>query len=91
MNAAYKLARKEIGTWEWKDGHNPVVLQYFEDTGHAWVQDDETAWCAAFVGSMLKRAGFKHTGKLNARSYQNWGEPVERENARPGDIVVFTR
>ena len=89
MNAAYELARADIGTWEWSNGHNPKVLQYFADVGHSWVQDDETAWCAAFVGAMLKRAGMAHTGKLNARSYLDWGDPVQ--NPKVGDIVVFWR
>lgn len=91
MNKAYDLAREEIGTFEWKDGHNPRVLAYFRDAGHAWVKDDETAWCAAFVGAMLHRAGLKGTGKLTARSYLDWGEPVALDEARPGDIVVFSR
>ena len=28
---------------------------------------------------------------LTARSYLEWGEPVDRQNAREGDICVFTR
>lgn len=90
-NPAYELAQKDIGTWEWADGHNPKVVQYFHDVGHEWVKDDETAWCAAFVGAMLKRAGMPHTGKLNARSYCEWGEGLLLKNAKEGDIVVFSR
>lgn len=91
MNEAYELAREDLGTWEWKDGHNPKVVQYFADVGHAWVKDDETAWCAAFVGAMLERAGLPHTGKLNARSYLGYGTPVKFEDAQEGDIIVFSR
>lgn len=91
MNPAYELANKDFGTWEWGKGHNPKVLQYFADVGHSWVKDDETAWCAAFVGAMLKRAGLPHTGKLNARSYLEWGEPVQLSEAKEGDIVVLWR
>jgi len=92
VNPAYELANEDDGTWEWSEGHNPKVLQYFKDVGHAWVKDDETAWCAAFVGAMLKRAGMAHTGKLNARSYLDWGEEVENlDEAIEGDIVVFWR
>lgn len=87
----YELAQKEVGTVEWKDGSNPKVLAYFRDAGHPTVKDDATAWCAAFVGAMLKRAGLKGTGLLTARSYLQWGEPVERKDARPGDVVVFKR
>lgn len=90
MNA-YELAQKEVGTVEWANGDNPKVVAYFKDSGNAGVTDDETAWCAAFVGAMLKRAGVKGTGKLNARSYLEWGVPVDRKDAKPGDIVVFKR
>ena len=69
--------------------HNPKILEMFEKVGHAWVKDDETAWCAAFVGFVLSEVGMKGTGKLNARSYLDWG--VETKTPRPGDIVVFWR
>lgn len=91
MKKAFEIAQADIGTWEWKDGHNPKVVQYFKDVGHDWVKDDETAWCAAFVGSVLKKAGLPHTGKLNARSYLDWGQPVPIEEAQQGDVVVFWR
>lgn len=87
----YALARAELGTFEWKDGHNPVVVQYFADCNHAWVKDDETAWCAAFVGAMLERAGIPSTKALNARSYLEWGNPVALDEAQSGDVVVFSR
>jgi uncharacterized protein (TIGR02594 family) len=89
---AYALACEEIGTRELKgDKHNPDVVQYFADVGHSWVKDDETAWCAAFVGAMLERVKLPSTRKLNARSYLDWGDPVDLESARAGDIVVFSR
>ena len=91
MKAVYDIAAKDSGTWEWAEGHNPKVVQYFADVGHAWVQDDETAWCAAFVGAMLKRAGLPHTGALNARSYLDWGTPVPIEQAERGDVVILWR
>ena len=90
MNA-YELAQKEIGTVEWAKGDNPVVIGYFKDAGHPEVSTDATAWCAAFVGAMLARSGVKPTGKLNARSYLDWGAPVERKDAKPGDVVIFKR
>lgn len=90
MNA-YELAQKEVGTVEWAKGDNPKVVAYFKDSGNAGVTDDETAWCAAFVGAMLHRSGAKGTGKLNARSYLEWGVPVDRKDAKPGDVVIFKR
>ena len=89
---AYALASEEIGLRELKgDKHNPDIVQMFADVGHPWVKDDETAWCAAFVGAMLERAKLPSTRALNARSYLDWGDPIDLENARAGDIVVFSR
>jgi len=88
---AYELAQAEVGTVEWANGANPKVMAYFKDAGHSEVSDDSTAWCAAFVGAMLKRAGLTPTGSLAARSYLNWGDPVDLKDARPGDIAVFSR
>ena len=90
MNA-YEMAKAEVGTVEWAKGDNPKVVAYFKDCGNPGVMDDVTAWCAAFVGAMLRRAGVKSTGALNARSYLDWGTPVNRKNALPGDVVVFKR
>jgi len=90
MKTAYELAKAEIGIKEIPGpGHNPKVVTYFSEVGHAWVQDDETAWCAAFVGAMLKRAGLPQTGKLNARSYLDWGKPTD--TPQPGDVVILWR
>ena len=90
MSKAYQLAEREVGTVEWRDGSNPKVVAYFRDAGSP-VTDDATAWCAAFVGAMLKRAGSKGTGSLLARSYLKWGRSVEIEDARIGDLVIFQR
>lgn len=91
MTTAYELALKELGTVEWAEGSNPKVTAYYRDAGHSEVKDDSVAWCAAFVGAMLHRAGLKGTGKLTARSYLEWGEPVGLADAKPGDIVIFSR
>lgn len=90
MQKAYALARAEIGTMEWAEGSNPKVDAYFDEVGFPTMQDD-TAWCAAFVGAMLARAGLPNTGKLTARSYLDWGRPIADEDAREGDLVIFWR
>lgn len=84
------IARSEIGTKEIPGTrHNHKIVQYFADAGHNEVTDDETAWCAAFVGSCLERSGEASTRMLTARSYLKWGVPVDEP--RPGDVVVFWR
>jgi uncharacterized protein (TIGR02594 family) len=87
-----ETAKQHLGLKEWPGApDNPEIVAMFEEVGHGWVQDDETAWCAAFVGSVLAQVGLQHTGKLNARSYEHWGVEVPMREARPGDIVVFWR
>ena len=77
---------------EWPGArHNPKIIQMFKDVDNGWVTDDETPWCAAFVGSILGSIGIKGTGRLNARSYLKWGEEVLPADAVPGDICVFWR
>jgi uncharacterized protein (TIGR02594 family) len=55
------------------------------------VEHDSVAWCAAFVGHCLETAGIRSTRKLTARSYLDWGIPVEITEAQPGDIGVIPR
>jgi uncharacterized protein (TIGR02594 family) len=87
------IARSYLGTKELKgSADNPKIMEMYRTVGHHWVEHDEVAWCAAFVGHCLEKAGFTSTRKLNARSYLTWGEKVTGpEQAKEGDIVIFTR
>src|SRR5581483_849958 len=49
----------------------------------------EVAWCAAFVGACLERAGVAGTRSLMARSYLAWGEPLPEP--RTGAVAVLSR
>lgn len=90
--AILEAAGAYLGLEEWPGAkHNPKILDMFDIVGHGNVRDDETAWCAAFVGAVLASLGLPHTGKLNARSYMGYGQSVEPQDARPGDIVVLWR
>ena len=93
QDKAYKLAKSYIGLKEIKGSrHENKIVDFFKTVGHSWVKDDETAWCAAFVGAMLERSNIKSTRKLNARSYLEWGDEVKDWNdIKEGDIVVFWR
>ena len=88
----YDIAQGYIGTTEAPGAaDNPKILAMYASIGQDWVEHDEVAWCAAFVGHCLETAGLRSTRKLNARSYLEWGVPVELSEAQPGDIVVFRR
>lgn len=88
----FNIARNYIGTTEGPGpADNPVILEMYASVGHDWVEHDSVAWCAAFVGHCLERAGIHSTRKLTARSYLDWGVPVEVAEAQQGDIGVIPR
>lgn len=72
--------------------HNPQILKYFDETGFDWIDDDETAWCSAFVNWVCFKNNLPLSGKLNARSWLKVGAPLD-EGCEPqvGDIVVLWR
>lgn len=83
-------ARKNLGVKETKGKvHTQEVLKYWKDIKRGGIKDDETPWCAAFVGAMLERVGVKSTRFESAKSYLDWGQLL----ALPvvGCIVIFTR
>lgn len=69
---------------------NPKIAEMFRISGHPEVKDDETPWCAAFVGACLRLSGYRNSGSLGARSYENFGHDLKDAPQR-GCIVVFTR
>jgi uncharacterized protein (TIGR02594 family) len=69
---------------------NPQIVEMFRVSGHPEVKDDETPWCAAFVGACLRLSGYRSSGSLGARSYENFGRDVKSAPEK-GCIVVFTR
>ncbi len=68
---------------------NPHIMAFYRELGHAEVAHDEVAWCAAFVGASLERAGVASTQSLLARSYLSWGDAIDA--GRLGAIAVFSR
>lgn len=90
MIALINIALSQFGVKEIPGhGHNLTILQYFKDIGHKWVDNDETAWCSAFVNWVAMKCGYQLSGKLNARSWLNVGEEVETPEL--GDVVIFWR
>ena len=84
-------AQKQVGIWEWAGSeNNPLVLAMFAEAGHSDIKQDAVPWCAAFVGSVLLRAGTKGTGSLLARSYLDWGQKIPLSEAKEGDVVILS-
>lgn len=85
-----EIAWSEIGVKEVAGAEaNSQIVKYFEDVGKPEVKSDETAWCAAFVGACLERAGIKSTRSLMARSYTKFGTKLDK--LRVGAIGVIPR
>ncbi|MEQ1578917.1 MAG: TIGR02594 family protein [Hyphomicrobium sp.] len=83
-------AWRELGQHEGPGAHdNPRILALYRDAGHGEVTHDETAWCAAFAGACLVRAGYAGSGSLMARSYLSFGEAANE--SRTGAIAVLSR
>ena len=88
----FDIAKTYIGTVEGPGPeNNPAVMEMYASVGHDWVEHDSVAWCAAFVGHCIEKAGLRSTRKLTARSYLDWGIPVAVHDAQPGDIGVIPR
>lgn len=72
-----KIAKGYLGQREIKgDADNAKIVELFALAGFSGIRDDETAWCAAFVGGVLKQAGIAPSGSLGARSYEAWGNAL---------------
>lgn len=82
--------RKLIGLSEIKGSkHAPEIVQMWKDIKRGGIKDDETPWCAAFVGACLERAGVRSSRFESAKSYLDWGSKLSTPVY--GAIAVFTR
>ena len=96
MKSLIHIALSQYGVKEilGKNKDNPQVINYLESVGAKASQlHDETAWCSAFVNWVCINAGKSHSGKLNARSWLDIGQPINPKIITPtmGDVVVFWR
>lgn len=80
-----ELGQREVGG----TADNARIRAFFGDVGQPPSLHDEVAWCAAFVGACLERAGLASTRSLMARSYARWGEALSE--SRLGAIAVLSR
>ncbi len=67
---------------------NPRIVEYNECAGLARY-DDKVSWCSSFANWCMARAGLRGTGSGLARSWLEWGRPLD--TPVPGCVVVLTR
>ena len=83
-----------LGDSAWHEtGSNPNIKALWDSLGYDGSKfADHTAWCAVFVGAVLKRSGCKYVKSASSRAYANYGKEVKSlSEAQPGDILVFYR
>lgn len=91
--SAFELAQRYIGVKE-VPGHlsNPTIIAMLQlDAG--WPQEDEVAWCSAFVNWFAWMLRLPRTKSLRARSWLQIGEGIsDARLAEAGfDVVVLKR
>ncbi len=69
--------------------HESKIVSWWKKIRRGGIKDDETPWCAAFVGSMLESVGITSSRFEGASSYRQWGQPCMRPIY--GAIVVLSR
>ena len=83
-------ARRHIGLTEIKGPqHNPEIVAMWKAIKRGGIKDDETPWCAGFIGGVLEAVQIKSTRSAAARSYLKWGEILKAPI--PGCIVILER
>ncbi len=83
------VAKKYQGLDERNPQDIKTLQKLFKDQAGLDLSPDTAAWCAAFMNGVLGESGVDGTGKATARSFLNYGTPVE--DPQVGDIVVFDR
>ena len=94
----YDLANSYVGGNTWKELHkqggtNPMIKGLWDEIGYNGANfADSTAWCAVFVGAVLKRSNLTYKKTASSQAYANHGTAVASlDDAKIGDIVVFYR
>lgn len=83
-------AKKHIGLKEIKGSkHNAQIVMFWKAIKRGGIKDDDTPWCAGFVGAMLESVGIVSTRYESAKSYEKWG--LKLDAPAYGCVVVFTR
>ena len=83
------IAKKYEGLDERNPEDAKKLQQLFKDNAGIKLDPATAAWCAAFMNGVLGEAGAGGTGRVNARSFLDYGTPVD--NPQVGDVVVFDR
>jgi uncharacterized protein (TIGR02594 family) len=90
----YRVALEEQARCvaEQAEGEHPRILEYLatcSDLEEGEGESDATPWCSAFVNWCLGQCGIEGTGSGWARTWADWGEPIDEP--RLGAVAVWAR
>ena len=89
---AFQVAQRFMGLKEVEGPMSNAMVLGMLQLDTKWVEDDETAWCSAFVNFTCHVLGLPRSRSLAARSWLLVGQSVPLTDARVGyDIVVLSR
>jgi len=84
-----KIAENYLGTKEIPGPKTQALILKWWGLIRAPFKDDETPWCAGFVGGVLEECGIKSTRSASSLSYLTWGD--ELNGPELGAIAVKRR
>jgi uncharacterized protein (TIGR02594 family) len=89
---AFELAQRFVGIKEVSGtASNSQILSMLQ-LDNRWIQDDETAWCSAFVNYVCWLLRLPRSKSLTARSWLGVGRSILIGNAEVGfDVVILQR
>ena len=70
--------------------NNPAIVAMLQ-LDAKWAGQDSIPWCSAFANFVAWLLDLPRSKSLAARSWLPVGEPVELDQAQPGDVVVLKR
>jgi uncharacterized protein (TIGR02594 family) len=83
------VAFEQVGVKEVPgNGSNKKIEEYIKLGTNLGDRKDDVAWCAAFVGWVLKKVGYKSTNSAYARSYMKL---LDIKKPQYGCVVVLKR
>lgn len=85
MSSVVDIAERYDGLTE--RGNRSQLAQLFADSLDISIDPRRTAWCAAFVNSVLAQAGKPTSGSIESISFIAWGHAVKSPEG--GDVVVM--
>ena len=87
LQSHVQVAKAFLGASADRDGG--TISEFIKKATGVNLDPRQTAWCAAWLNAVFESQGVQGTGKLNARSFLDFGEEVSEPSV--GDVVVFSR